>query len=88
MPTAKVVAIGQDTPAAGTKLVDRHREMRSQRHHPTTERSSVVGLHEEVRVVALQREVNDTEVGARADARQGRLEGAHEANGAEARRTG
>ena len=80
-----MVAIRENAAAYAEHALHRTGEARAERHHPVCERHFVIGLDDEVCVIALYRVVNHAKTAAIADPPQGALEGAHEARPAQSR---
>ena len=76
---AQVIALEEHRPGAPERPVHRAREPRRKRHHPAPERLPIVGLDDQMRVIVLDRVVDEPEVAALAGLAERRLHLAHDA---------
>ena len=59
---AQVISLEEHRPGAPQRPVHRAREPRRKRHHPAPERIAIVGLDDQVRVIVLDRVVDEPEI--------------------------
>ena len=60
--TSEVISVSKDPAAHAEDSLRGTREAGAERHHPACQSCGIIGLDDEVRVVALQGVVDDTEV--------------------------
>ncbi len=85
---AKVVAPGKHGAAAVESSMDGSREARADRFQAATERETIAGLDDQVGVVALEREVDDSKISALAGGREGLLDLAYQRGAPQGRKAG
>ena len=80
---AHVISIREDGPRAAEDPIDGSREARPQRLHATTQGAFVIGFHDQVRVVRLDRVVNEPKIVSFAAGGEAPLEIAHQSDGSQ-----
>ena len=83
-----VVAVGEHAPGPPCDAIHGPREPRADGGHAAAERAAIVRLDDEVRVIALERVVDEAEARTLAAVGEAPLDLAHDRHGAERRQAG
>lgn len=83
-----MIAIGEHRARPPRRSIERSSEPRTDRHHPAAERATIVGFDDQVRVIPLQRVLDQAEAATRAAARERARDLAHDRHRPQRRQAG